>query len=415
MSKSTTPSARQSFREALLGATRLTGMGKLLDATRLIQRTLLGSPAASPRPSTYNPASEPTQTVKELPQAKHPAQGAVEPPVLQPQPDSIDVAPHVAAPAIQPFAAPAAPVTPIVAAPAASPEALPAAARKPSFTKHQFVFEGNAYPYRLYIPSALAATAVAPMPLIVLLHGCKQDALDFSHGTAMNELAEHKQAMVLYPEQPTSGNAMRCWNWFDPSHQQAGRGEPGMIAALARKMVAQQGADADRIYVAGLSAGGAMAAVVANLYPHVFAAVGVHSGLAAGAAQSMVQAFSAMQEGAKGSHTTALPTIVFHGTADQTVNPTNAKYITQAALAAFKADGVDLVKSKVSVKNPGDDTADRTLYTDANGRTMVESWRISAGPHAWSGGSAQGSYTDPDGPDASKAMLAFFLQHHKGQ
>jgi poly(hydroxyalkanoate) depolymerase family esterase len=185
--------------------------------------------------------------------------------------------------------------------------------RKASFTKHAYTFEGDSYPYRLYIPAADQAHATKLMPLVVLLHGCKQDALDFAHGTAMNTLAGEHNTMVLYPEQITSGNAMRCWNWFDPLHQQAGRGEPGMIAELTQKMITHEGADPSRIYVAGLSAGGAMAAVVANLYPHLFAAVGVHSGLAAGAAQSMMQAFSAMQEGAKGNHTTALPTIVFHG------------------------------------------------------------------------------------------------------
>ena len=392
MSKSTTPTARPSFREALRSATRLTGMGKLMDATRMIQRALLGEAPAQPPPAppSIQPALRSLAAVNPEP-ADHTPQVST-----APQPASTE----------PPKAALKATVADTAAAP-----------RKASFTKHQFVFEGDTYPYRLYIPPATAThvDAAQRMPLVVLLHGCKQDALDFSHGTAMNALAEEHHALVLYPEQITSSNAMRCWNWFDPSHQQAGRGEPGMVATLARKIVSQHSADPDRVYVAGLSAGGAMAAVVANLYPHVFAAVGVHSGLAAGAAQSMMQAFSAMQEGAKGSHTTALPTIVFHGTADQTVNPSNAKFITQAALAAFKAEGVDLVKSKVSIKNPGDESADRTLYTAANGKPMVESWRINAGPHAWSGGNAQGSYTDPDGPNASRAMLAFFLQHHKGE
>ena len=356
-----------SFSQTLRNATRLTAMGKLMDATRLIQRTLLGKQSATSAEPSHRPEIQP-------PSAKEASRDF---------PPAADLA----------------------------PEAL---GRQASFTKHQFVFDADAYPYRLYVPPAPVAAA-ALMPLIVLLHGCKQDALDFSHGTAMNALAEQHNAMVLYPEQITSGNAMRCWNWFEPSHQQAGRGEPGMIAALVQKMITQHGANPDQIYVAGLSAGGAMAAVVANLYPHLFAAVGVHSGLAAGAAQSVVQAFNAMQEGAKGSHTTALPTIVFHGSADQTVNPSNAKYITQAALAAFKAEGLELVKTKASVQKPGDETADRTLYCDANGKPFVESWRLTAGQHAWSGGAARGSYTDPDGPDASAAMLAFFLRHRKGQ
>ena len=369
---------QKSFSQLMLSATRLTSVGKLMDATRLIQRTLWGGEPDTHRsmPSSNSNLHSPAARIN------------VESP-------SVDHAKHESALAAD-----------------SNPRDLE---RPASFTKHQFVFDGDAYPYRLYIPPASSTQAAVLMPLVVLLHGCKQDALDFSHGTAMNALAEKHHAMVLYPEQITSGNAMRCWNWFEPSHQQAGRGEPGMIAALVQKMVTQHGANPDRIYVAGLSAGGAMAAVVANLYPHLFAAVGMHSGLAAGAAQSVAQAFNAMQDGAKGSHTTALPTIVFQGDADQTVHPSNAKYITQAALAAFKAEGLELVKSKTSVKNSGDETADRTLYSDANGKPFVESWRIAAGPHAWSGGAARGSYTDPDGPDASAAMLAFFLRHRKGQ
>lgn len=388
MSKSPT---QKSFSQTLLNATRLTGMGKLLDATRLIQRALLGvAPAVQPRPPA-EPRREPAQASND-PQSRE----ELPPVIILPPPSAVTV------------------LTPTDAEVASAPVVPP---RRASFTRHQFVFEGDPYPYRLYLPATpVSSTAgVALLPLIVLLHGCKQDALDFSHGTAMNDLAEAHRAMVVYPEQITSSNAMRCWNWFDPSHQQAGRGEPGMIAALTRKMITQQGADPDRIYVAGLSAGGAMAAVVANLYPHLFAAVGVHSGLAAGAAQSMMQAFSAMQEGAKGSHTTALPTIVFHGTADQTVNPSNAKFITQAALAAFKAEGLELVKSKADVHPRADQPTERTVYSDASGKPFVESWRISAGPHAWSGGKTQGSFTDPDGPDASAAMLAFFLQHFKGE
>ena len=350
------PLTQKLFSQALLQATRLTRMGKLMDATRLIQRALLGaSPAAKLRA-----------------QVQHP--------LHRQQPS------HASSPS--------------------------------TFTKHQFVFDGEPYPYRLYLPSTPIAadktdTTNAPPPLIVLLHGCKQDALDFAHGTAMNELAEQHHAMVLYPEQTASGNAMRCWNWFEPAHQQAGRGEPGMMAALVQKVVTQHGADPDRVYLAGLSAGGAMAAVVANLYPQLFAAVGVHSGLAAGSAQSMMQAFSAMQDGSKGNHTTALPTIVFHGTADQTVNPSNAKFIVQAALAAFKLQGTELTKSKANAGDAPNPSVDRTLYCDASGKPMVESWRITAGPHAWSGGSAKGSYTDPDGPNATAALVAFFLQHSK--
>jgi poly(hydroxyalkanoate) depolymerase family esterase len=285
------------------------------------------------------------------------------------------------------------------------------ASRPASFTKHQFAFEGDSYPYRLYVPAVIDINAAQPMPLLVLLHGCKQDALDFSHGTAMNALADEHHAMVLYPEQITSANAMRCWNWFEPNHQQAERGEPGMIAALTQKIVQKHGGDARRVYIAGLSAGGAMAAVVSGLYPGIFAAVGVHSGLAAGAAKDVMSAFSAMRSGAKGGASPVIPTIVFHGLADKTVHPDNGDYITDAAQAALKASGVALVKTQ---ETTGRDKTRRVVYSTADGKPYIENWRIDNGPHAWSGGDAKGSYTDPDGPSASAAMLAFFLRHRLG-
>ena len=361
----------KSFGKTMRQATRLTGMGKLLDATRLIQRALLGAaPLARQEP---------------LPAAN--------------DPQVTDVPPRV-----------------IILLPPAQPKVnrTPTAPRRASsFTKHQFVFEGDTYPYRLYIPSApeLDASAAKPMPLVVLLHGCKQDALDFSNGTAMNALAEEQQVMVLYPEQITSANAMRCWNWFEPGHQQADHGEPGMIAALTQKIVQQRSADPQRVYIAGLSAGGAMAAVMAGLHPEMFAAVGVHSGLAAGAARDVMSAFGAMRTGAKGRSQPALPTIIFHGAADKTVHPDNSDHITDAALAGLKASGLKLLKTQTAMTHNSDQKIERIVYSTADGKPYVENWRINDGAHAWSGGDAAGSYTDPDGPSASAAMLAFFLQH----
>ena len=365
---------QKSFGQAMRNATRLTGMGKLMDAARLIQRVL----------SNVEP------------QVRRPPESAANDPQVA---DVADVPPQV-----------------IILPPPARPDTTPVTPvpqRNGGFTKHQFAFDGKTYPYRLYIPAApaLDASDNKPMPLVVLLHGCKQDALDFSNGTAMNALAEEHQVMVLYPEQITSANAMRCWNWFEPSHQQAERGEPGMIAALTQKIVQQHGGDPQRVYIAGLSAGGAMAAVVSSLYPDIFAAVGVHSGLAAGAAQDMVSAFAAMRSGAKGRTAPVMPTIVFHGTADKTVHPDNGDHITDAALAALKASGLVLVKTQGTPGQKGAENAGRVVYSTADGKPYIENWRIDDGTHAWSGGDAAGSYTDPDGPSASAAMLAFFLRH----
>lgn len=330
--------------------------------------------------------------------------------------------------------------TPDAAPPAAAElHEKPAAARPraASFTKGVFSFEGHSYPYRLYVPARparpaqsvpdaagfLEEAAAAPqaLPLLVLLHGCKQNALDFAHGTAMNSLADQHQCMVLYPEQITRGNSIRCWNWFEPGHQQRDLGEPGMIAALTRKILKStrrgERPDKDRVYIAGLSAGGAMAAVVADLYPDIFAAVGVHSGLPAGAAQGMMSAFGAMKRGAKGQATTALPTIVFHGTGDTTVHPDNGGHVSDAALTALRASGLALVKrdSKAArIKSqPASTSTLRTVYRAANGPSYLEHWRVEEGPHAWSGGDAAGSYTNPDGPSASAAMMTFFLQHRR--
>jgi len=291
------------------------------------------------------------------------------------------------------------------------------------FTEAVFPFGGAHHPYRLYVPASKAGLPVfaSALPLIVLLHGCKQNALDFAQGTAMNTLADQNACMVLYPEQIPTANSSRCWNWFATGHQQRGVGEPGMIAALTQHVMAsrQLGArvDAERIYIAGLSAGGAMAAVVAGLYPDIFAAVGVHSGLPSGAARGMLSAFGAMQRGAKGQPAAALPTIVFHGTGDRTVHPANGENISNAALAALRGSGLALVKSssKSATANDPDQSTptEKTVYRAANGPSYLEHWRVEKGPHAWSGGNASGSYTDPDGPSASAAMLAFFLQHRK--
>ena len=371
---------QKSFTRALLKATQMTGMGHLMDATRRLQRALLKTvPRAVVKP-------QPTAPVR-----RDMSKAAIKDTVIY-MPPPADVEPT---------------------APARTPA-------KATFTECFFSFEDKQFSYRLYTPVARVASdsAVRPLlPLIVLLHGCKQNAQDFALGTAMNELAEQQGCMVLYPEQLSSANAQRCWNWFEPGHQQRGRGEPGMIVALTQRVLAAHqgagGADPERVYIAGLSAGGAMAAVVAGLCPDIFAGLGVHSGLPAGAAKNLISAFSAMRRGAKGHNAPALPTIVFHGDHDKTVHPDNGKYISSAALAALKSSGVSLAKSSAVVTAADGQTTERTIYRAANGPSYIEHWRVDNGPHAWSGGNSAGSFTNPAGPSASAAMLTFFLQHSK--
>jgi poly(hydroxyalkanoate) depolymerase family esterase len=293
-----------------------------------------------------------------------------------------------------------------------------------SFTRHVFYFEGEAYSYALFEPSSPLLSQPPVLPLLVMLHGCKQDADDFARGTDMNRHAAQSPCWVLYPEQLLKANPMRCWNWFDSAHQSRHAGEPAMLAALTRQVIARCPIDSTRVYIAGLSAGGAMAAIVAACNPDLFAAVGVHSGLAPGAAHDVLSAFSAMRKGGRPNPARdfatlkeVMPTLVFHGSADRTVHPNNGDQIVLAAIAALKASGVTLTRSVIAQPLPAS-SGDlrhtlRTVYSADDQRHFVELWSVQAGPHAWSGGSPEGSYTDPIGPDASAAMLAFFSQHQR--
>lgn len=284
-----------------------------------------------------------------------------------------------------------------------------------AFTQHEHLSDGQRYSYRLYTPAGAAPGETDPRPVLVMLHGCKQDAADFARGTAMNELARQQGFLVVYPQQLASGNTMGCWNWFEPAHQQRGRGEPEMIATLARRIVAGHGGDPERVYIAGLSAGGAMATLVGSLYPDVFAAVGVHSGLAPGSANDVVSAFAAMRKGRAATaqgRTMALPTIVFHGSADKTVHPGNGRQIVQALLAA-DALSRTTGSAKETTQEDGRRVAARTVYKAPDGSVWLEHWEIASGPHAWSGGRPEGSFTDPAGPDASAALVKFLMQHRR--
>jgi poly(hydroxyalkanoate) depolymerase family esterase len=253
--------------------------------------------------------------------------------------------------------------------------------------------------WRLHLPQPTGM----PVPLVVMLHGCTQDLDDFATGTAMHEVAAARGWAVLYPQQSPRANPQRCWNWFKHSHQERGRGEPAWLAGLITRTVAAHGIDPARVYVAGLSAGGAMAALLGALYPDVVAAVGVHSGLPPGSARDLPGALRAMQQGAGSSRMTpGVPVVVFHGDADGTVHPANGEALFDAAGAAVRTE-----RGRV----PGGRTWSRRQRLDADGRVLAEHWLVHGGGHAWSGGRPTGSHTDPGGPDASAAMLRFFAGH----
>jgi poly(hydroxyalkanoate) depolymerase family esterase len=269
------------------------------------------------------------------------------------------------------------------------------------FSTHTFANEAGRRDYKLYVPGG---NRVEPMPLVVMLHGCTQDADDFAAGTQMNTLAQRHGFVVAYPVQPQRANQSKCWNWFKPGDQRPGAGEPSLIAGITREVMANQPIDPARVFVAGLSAGGAMAAIMIRTYPELYAAAGVHSGLPVGVAHDLPSALAAMRGGksrladADSAPTRAL--IVFHGDADETVNPSNAALLTRGF------EQRDAVRHAEAGRRAC--TVQQMRSTDG---VEAELWTIHGAPHAWAGGSARGSYTDASGPDASAEMLRFFLAH----
>lgn len=268
--------------------------------------------------------------------------------------------------------------------------------------------------YKLYVPSA---TASGPRPLIVMLHGCAQDPDDFAAGTEMNALAEERGCLVLYPEQARDANASLCWNWFEAAHQERDGAEPSLIAGMTREVIESQQADRARVYVAGLSAGGAMAAIMAAAYPDLYAAVGVHSGLPVGRARDLITGLAAMKKKAPAGAGRAagrlrqrVPVIVFHGDRDDIVHSGNGDAVLEQFLHPAPGAPVEpLRRLQEHCGDAGGRGYTKTAMLDRTGRSVAEYWELHGAGHAWSGGSPAGSYTDPGGPNASAEMLRFFL------
>lgn len=261
--------------------------------------------------------------------------------------------------------------------------------------------------YKLYQP-AVASETKAPLPLIVMLHGCGQTPDDFARGTGMNTLAEEFGFLVLYPAQSRDAHLNRCWNWFRPEDQMRGAGEPALIAELTRLIMEKHNVDPAKVYAAGMSAGAAAALILGTLYPDVYAAIGVHSGLAVGAAHDGASVARAMQAGNPGArHDAPLPTIIFHGDADRVVNPRNGRFVAIRAQEGY--NGLDRTERKGRIAGGREFTC--ILHRVGKGRPYIAQWIIHGSGHAWSGGHSAGSYTDPAGPDASREMVRFFLKH----
>jgi poly(hydroxyalkanoate) depolymerase family esterase len=296
-------------------------------------------------------------------------------------------------------------------------EARPEAAVTQSLHTGTFTCANGARDYLVYAPGE---HGLQPSPLILMLHGCTQDAADFARGTRMHRRAAAEGYVVVYPTQCRGGNSGGCWNWFRPGDQQRDKGEPAFLAELVSEMTQRFNCDPRRRYVAGLSAGGAMAIVLGRTYPDVFRAVGAHSGLAYGAAHDVPSALSAMRSGAARRFpdiegvrkSTFVPTIVFHGDQDRTVDVSNAKQIIEDATQAWASnratnaeDRSDAATTESVARGPGHTNAS---IHDASGKTLLESWVVHGGGHAWFGGEGTGTYTDPTGPDATAEMLRFF-------
>ena len=431
-------------------AMRLMQEGGLSEATAVIQRTLRGSslgsgfaPVASPdAPSgAGRPIDVESSVVDEAPHpeaASRPAAGrgpdTAPRPAAPPRlfaslpltmPDGLSITMPDSMPLTMPGGLPGLPgAIPSPKAGETDPAVVPTGGR---FVERSYTNQAGSRSYKLYIPSGYIGQEV---PLVVMLHGCTQSPNDIAAGTQMNTLAEEHIFLVAYPAQAQSANMNKCWNWFKASDQLRGRGEPSLVAGITRQIIDEYKVADGRVYLAGMSSGGAMAAIMGEAYPDLYAAVGIHSGLAPGAAHDMPSAFTAMHQGgpaaprrdiptatATGQSARIVPAIVFHGDRDKTVHPRNADHLlehyctTRTTGSRDEAGGSALRGTVRQGQAPGGHSYTRATYRDTGGRAIVERWTVHGLGHAWSGGSSSGSYTDPKGPDASAEMVRFFNEH----
>jgi poly(hydroxyalkanoate) depolymerase family esterase len=389
-------------KDVMREATRLTRAGQLMEATALLQRMLRGESAPEPTaragqialPGREQPIIDAEANTIEETDGPRPAQAtSAQPPMFR---ALLGRTKERSGPGLRGVGK---------RAPPTLHDIVPKAAR---FIEGRYGNPAGNRAYRLFIPSRYQGQ---PLPLVVMLHGCTQSPEDFAAGTRMNFIAEEQTCFVVYPAQPSQANQAKCWNWFRTADQQRGSGEPSLIAGITRQIMRDYSVDPKRVYVGGLSAGAAAAAVMGATYDDLYAAIGVHSGLACRAAIDLPSAFVAMRQGG-GSDASAVlsdgptvPTIVFHGDRDVTVHPNNGKQVLDQCVKTR-------TKKKVHRGQvPGGHAYTRTIHIDASGRVISEHWNVHGAGHAWSGGSPAGSFTDPRGPDATREMLRFFLEH----
>ena len=384
-------------------ATRLTHSGQLAEATALLQRMLRGERAPDAKSRTPGSVSLPGR----------------EPPTIDAKANDVEETDSA-------YLARAASGPPrghrplfdrakdgswlgmrgVKRAPPSTPDIVPEGAK---FIEAAYSNPAGSRAYKLFIPSGYQGQ---PLPLIVMLHGCTQSPDDFAAGTRMNFIAEERTCFVVYPAQRSDANQSKCWNWFRTADQQRGGGEPSLIAGITHQVMRDYSVNPKRVYVAGLSAGAAAAVIMGATYSDLYAAVGIHSGLACGAAGDMPSAFAAMRQGGGpdrrviSGNGPPVPAIIFHGDRDTTVHPNNGGQVLDQVIGTTSTQ-----KTVHRGRIPGGHDYTRTTHTDAGGREILEHWSIHGAAHAWSGGSPAGSYTDPRGPDATREMLRFFLGH----